>query len=309
MAIGRSLLLTGSGGFLGSHLRQALSEVALFPQSSELDLLDLHAVRSYLTDHDVKTIIHAAGYVGGIGLNKAHPGRMIAENLRMGANVLQAAAERPGTHVCIVSTVCVYPSDAATPTPETAMYDGYPAEDTAFYGIAKRTLHTMAEGMRREFGMTFSYVIPTNLYGPGDHFDEAKSHVVPALIRRVLEAKEGGVKQIIVWGDGSQTRDLLYVEDAVKGIIASLRPEGHNQVFNLGFGREVSVKELATTICSVVGFEGELVWDTTKPGGAPRRALDSTKAREKLGFCPSISLLEGLTATYRWYLENRKQLT
>jgi len=301
----QSIFLTGSGGFLGSHLRQALGDKALAPRSSELNLLDFDAVTRYLEDNSVATIIHAAGFVGGIGLNKAHPGRMITDNLRMGQNILEAAAKKGGIHVCVVSTVCVYPEDAPIPTPETSMYDGYPSPDTAYYGIAKRSLHTMAEGLRKEYGLSYSYVIPTNLYGPGDYFDEARSHVVPALIRRTLESKLSGAKEMVVWGDGSQTRDLLYVEDAVKGVLASLKPEGQNEVFNLGSGKETSIRELVASISAVVGFEGELIYDTTKPGGAPRRALDGTKAKERLGFEPQVKLSDGLAATFSWYLENR----
>ncbi len=303
----KTVLLTGGRGFLGQHLQSALRpRQVLAPSSSELDLLDRNAVVQFLDRHAVDEIVHAAGFVGGIGRNKAHPGRMVADNLRMGANLVETASERK-IHTLIVSTVCVYPAEAPVPTPETAMYEGYPAADTAFYGIAKRTLHTLAEGLQREFGSSYVYIIPTNLYGPGDYFDEAKSHVVPALLRRTIEAKEAGLSEIVVWGDGTATRDLLYVEDAAAGMVSALDDRAKNQVLNLGSGIETSIRELAETICEVVAYPGNLIFDASKPGGAPRRALDATRASELLDFRPRISLREGLQNTFSWYMQNRQQ--
>lgn len=304
----QKVLLTGGGGFLGSHLRAALGETeTLAPRSAELDLLDKEAVERYVKEHGVDTIVHAAGFVGGIGLNKAHPGRMIADNLRMGLNVLETAAKAGGIKVAIVSNVCVYPQNAPIPTPETSMWDGYPAVDTGPYGIAKRTMHTVAESLHKEFGMDYTYAILTNLYGPGDYFDDARSHVIPALLKRALACKASG-DRYVAWGDGSQTRDLLYVEDAAKGILATLQPAGLNDAFNLGSGVETTVRELTETICDIAGYEGEIFWDATKPGGAPRRALDATKAKARLGFVPQTPLREGLENLYRWYLDNRDDL-
>jgi GDP-L-fucose synthase len=185
------------------------------------------------------------------------------------------------------------------------MFDGFPSEVTSFYGIAKRTLLTLAEGLRREFQLSYTYVIPTNLYGPGDHFEEEKSHVVPALIKRAIAAKESGAEKLVVWGDGSQTRDLLYVEDAAGGIERALDSKFDGGVFNLSSGRETSIRELAETICRIVGFEGKLVWDATKPGGAPRRALDATRAQSELGFKAKTSLEEGLRRTIDWYMSRQ----
>jgi GDP-L-fucose synthase len=291
--------LTGASGFFGSHIREALGG-ALCPSRRELDLLDLEKTTRYLAGNAVTHVVHAAGFVGGIGLNQAHPGRMATENLRMGLNVLEAAAAKGGVHVTIISTICVYPESAATPTREDAMYDGYPSPVTAPYGLAKRALHSVADALAKEKRITYAYVVPTNLYGPRDHFDEAKSHVVPALLRRALEATKRKDPEIVVWGDGSATRDLLYASDAARGVAATLE-RGHGLVINLGSGREVSIKELAETICRVVGFEGRLVWDPTKPQGAPRRALDASRAREVLGFRPEIDLEEGLRRTLMWY--------
>src|SRR6185503_9422881 len=244
-------------------------------------------------------------FVGGIAYNAAHPGKMAALNLRMGLNLLEAAARAGGIRVSIVSTVCVYPVNAPVPTPETCVFDGYPAEETAFYGIAKRTLLTVAEGLAREFGLQYSYVIPTNIYGPDDHFEEERSHVVPALIRRALEAREAGRKELVVWGDGTQTRDLLYVTDAARGIVRSLSDEARSQVFNLGSGVEVPIRDLAETVCDVVGFDGRIVWDAARPGGAPRRALATEKASTLLGFRPEVKLKDGIAVTCDWYRQSR----
>ncbi|MBI5706839.1 MAG: NAD-dependent epimerase/dehydratase family protein [Armatimonadetes bacterium] len=302
-----NLLITGASGFFGRHLvRQAAERAHLAPSSSELNLLRFEGLAEWLAQNRIDTIIHAAGFVGGIGLNKDHPGRMAADNLRMGLNVLEAAARAGGMHVVIVSTICVYPEDASVPTNESQIYEGFPSEVTSFYGLAKRELLSLAEGLRREYGLSYTYIIPTNLYGPGDHFDEAKSHVVPALLRRALEAKEAGAEEIVVWGDGSQTRDLLYVQDAAKGVLLATDRGLNGEVFNLSSGRETSIKELAETICSTVGYEGRLVWDVDKPGGAPRRALDGTRASEIMGFQAETRLEDGLRKTLAWYLEHRE---
>lgn len=272
---------------------------------SEVDLLDRKKTADFVNAGQLDSIIHAAGFVGGIGLNQAHPGRMAADNLRMGLNLLEAAADRGGVHVVIVSTVCVYPADAAVPTPETAIFDGAPAEVTSFYGIAKRTLLTLAEGLKRERGLSYTYVIPTNLYGPGDHFEEDKSHVVPALIKRAIAARDSGAGELVVWGDGSPTRDLLYVDDAAEGVESALDRTRSGGVYNLGSGVERSIRELAEIICRLVGFTGKLVWDTSKPGGAPRRALDASRARRELGFSARTGLEEGLARTIAWYAQSQ----
>lgn len=297
--------VTGGSGFFGKHIVHRLGERAVLTRSTEVDLLDFESTRKFIEGNDFPFIIHAAGFVGGIGLNKDHPGRMGTDNLRMGLNLLEAAAKAGNKHVVIVSTVCVYPENAPIPTPESSIYDGFPSEVTSFYGLAKRTLLSLAEGLRREFELSYTYVIPTNLYGPGDHFEEEKSHVVPALLKRALETKESGQSELVVWGDGSQTRDLLYVEDAAEAVVSALDPAFNGEVFNLSSGRETSVKELAETICRIVDFPGALVWDSTKPGGAPRRALDPAHSRAMLGFESKTTLEVGLKRTLEWYLATR----
>jgi GDP-L-fucose synthase len=220
----------------------------------------------------------------------------------MGLNVLEAAAE-VGARLVSVSTVCIYPEHAPVPTPESCMHDGYPAPDTAPYGIAKKTLHVVAEAMRREFGLRHLTIVPTNLYGPGDHYDEAKSHVVPALIRRTHESKLAGAQELVVWGDGSAVRDLLYAPDCARGLRLALESDLSGECLNLGSGVGTSVRELAETICAVVGFRGMLRWDTTKPVGAPRRLLDASRARQLLGFEPATRLEQGLQRAYEDFLQ------
>ncbi len=265
--------------------------------------MDARATERYLRERKITHVIHAAGFVGGIGLHRAHPGRVASENLAMGHNLLAAASQqRSPCHVVIVSTVCAYPEKAPIPTPEESLYEGYPSADTAAYGLAKRELHSLAQALATEFGLGYTYVIPTNLYGPEDHFDEAKSHVVPALIRRARESQMRGDDELIVWGDGSATRDLLYVEDCARGLVRSLdEPAARGEVINLSSGVEVSIRELAESICRHVGFSGRLRWDSSKPQGAPRRALDPGKARMLLGFLPTVSTEEGLRRTVEWF--------
>lgn len=303
------ILVTGGHGFLGrSVVRQLGDRPHLAPTHGELDLLDAAAVGRYLKVNAVRAVIHAAGYVGGIGLHRSEPGRVALENLLMGVNVLQAASRLDlAIHVVIVSTVCAYPEFAPIPTPERSLYDGYPAADTAPYGLAKRQLHSLAGALAKEGGLTSSYVIPTNLYGPGDHFDESRSHVVPALIRRSYEARRDGAKEMVIWGDGTATRDLLYVDDCARGLVAAMDASAaRSEVVNLSVGEEVSIRRLAETIRDRVGFDGVLVWDPTKPQGAPRRALDPAKARSLLDFLPRVALDEGLARTVDWYVNSQR---
>ena len=300
------VLITGGSGFLGRAVLQKVRAGRLLaPSHTELDLLRTEDVEHYLSRQKVRRIIHAAGFVGGIGLHKEHPGRMIADNLRMGLNVLESAARNGVEQVVIVSTVCVYPGNAMVPTPETEIFHGMPADDTAGYGIAKRTLLTLAEGLHAEFGLQYTYVIPTNMYGPGDYFEESRSHVVSALLRRAMMARDKGGREMVVWGDGRSTRDFVFVDDVAMAIVACLQTKAYCQVFNVGSGREVSIQELAEMICDIVGFKGELRWDTEKPNGARRRALDTTRLKQVLGMEMKTGLREGLQATVQWMEENR----
>lgn len=298
-------LVLGGGGFVGRHLMaHAGDRTVVAPRSAELDLLNLDQTVEAFREIRPATVIHAAGFVGGIGLNKAHPGRMIMDNLRMGLNVLEAARSVSGTHVIIVSTVCAYPVDAPIPTPESTLDEGKPAFDTLPYGLAKRTLYHAAEALHREEGLAFTYLVPTNMYGPGDHFDEAKSHVVPALIRRAHETKERGETSLEVWGDGTQTRDLLYVEDAARAMWMVADRPATNDIYNISSNREVSIRELAEAVCEAVAFPGALTFDASKPGGAPRRGLDGRKISQTFGFDPVVDLKTGIHRTYEWFCAN-----
>jgi GDP-L-fucose synthase len=303
------VLVTGASGFLGSHLARLLGESALTPTHSELDLLDAANVQRYLDSHRPEAIVHAAGFVGGIGLNTQHPGRMALENLKMGLHLLEAAARLGNIQVVVISTICVYPAGAPVPIVESSIYDGYPAPETAPYGLAKRELLSLAEALRSEFHLDFSYLIPTNLYGPGDHFEEAKSHVVPALIQRIHEAKKCAAPSIEVWGDGKATRDLLYVEDAVEAIINILRHGPFPMPINIGSGREVSIRELVEMLKDLIGYTGDIRWDTSRPVGASRRILDISRAQQCFGFIPRTNLKDGLCKSIDWYVNQAGKIT
>lgn len=296
--------VTGGTGFFGSHIVRRLGARALVTTRKEVDLLDFDQVRSFVDQHGVASIVHAAAFVGGIQFHSAHPGRMAADNLRMGLNVLEAASRAGGTHVVLISTACAYADSAPIPTPETELHCDAPSGPTGPYGTAKRALHVVAEGLRKESGLSYTALIPTNLYGPRDHFEEDRSHVVPALLKRAQQAKAENAAELVVWGDGSQTRDFLYVEDAAEAVEFALDRRHSGEDFNLSSGRETPIRELAETICQVVGFEGRLVLDPSKPGGSPRRALDPTKAAEVLGFRARTELEEGIRKTVDW-LEKR----
>ena len=294
-------LVTGAAGFFGSHIVKRLDQHALTPTRAELNLLDMAAVEDYLASHRPDAIIHAAGFVGGIGLNKQHPGRMALDNLRMGLNVLEAAARLGEMHVVLISTICVYPADAPLPMAESAIYEGFPAGDTAAYGLAKRELLSVAQALREEFGLGFTYIIPTNLYGPGDHFEPSKSHVVPALIERIYNAKLANAPSIEVWGDGTATRDLLYVEDAAEAIVQIVEHGPFAQAMNIGSGRETSIRELVETLKDLMHYSGQIEWNSSRPAGASRRLLDIERAQQQFGFAPQTSLQVGLRKSIEWY--------
>ena len=302
------VLVTGGAGFFGCHLVRLLGDRALCPRRSELDLLDQFAVQSYLESNRPSAIVHAAGFVGGIGLNKRHPARMAIDNLRMGLNVLETASKTGNIHVVLISTVCVYPAEAPIPITEDSIYDGYPAEDTAAYGLAKRELLSVAQALRAECDLDFSYVIPTNLYGPGDHFEESKLHVVPALIQRISEAKRLDTPWIEVWGDGTATRDLLYVEDAAQAIVDILRTGPHPFPINLGSGRETSIRELVEILKELTSYPGDIRWDTSRPSGAKRRLLDVARARQTFGYAPKTSLRDGLRMSIDWFEDQMEKI-
>lgn len=302
------IVVTGGTGFLGKHIMRELAgrgyEDALAVGIEELDLVDPVETGRFFEEVRPTRVLHLAAAVGGIGANVEMPGWFSYANTMMGANVLESARRTGTDQVLVIGTVCVYPGDAPVPTPEDAMFDGYPAPATAPYGIAKRNVWMMARAYREQYGLDTSFVIPTNLYGPGDHFDEAKSHVVPALIRRCADAAHNGTESITVWGDGTASRDLLYVGDAAKGIVDALESYHSSDPVNLGSGRETTIRELVETIAAECGYQGRIEWDPTKPTGAQRRLLAIDRARAAFAFEPVTTLEAGLRETVRWYREH-----
>jgi GDP-L-fucose synthase len=257
-------------------------------------------------DSNPDIVLHLAAHVGGIGANKEHPAEFFYDNLMMGVQLLHEAWNRNVEKFVAIGTVCAYPKFTPVPFMEESLWDGYPEETNAPYGLAKKMLLVQSQSYRKQYGYNSIFLIPVNLYGPRDNFDLSTSHVIPALIRKCIEAKMRGEKQIVVWGDGSPTREFLYAEDAAEGILLGAERFNASDPVNLGSGEEISIKNLAETIVELTGFEGELVWDTSKPNGQPRRALNTEKAEQLFGFKAKTKLREGLRATVQWYLEDRK---
>jgi GDP-L-fucose synthase len=302
----RRVLLTGGGGFLGGFLQQRIEEkqpAALFaPRKSELDLLDVAAVRAYLAAHRPNLIIHGAAIVGGIGANRAHPGRFFYENAAMGIHLIEEARRAGVAKLVCLGTICSYPKVTPIPFREDDLWNGYPEETNAPYGIAKKALLVQLQSYRQEYGFNGVFLLPVNLYGPRDNFDLETSHVIPAMIRKFIEAKRRGDDEVVLWGDGSPTREFLYVEDAAAAIVlASERYNGALPV-NVGAGREISIRDLAQQVALATDYRGRITWDTTKPNGQPRRALDVTRAEEEFGFRAETPFDEGLRKTIEWYL-------
>ena len=298
----RRLLLTGGGGFLGGHLRERLEAEkpgALFaPRAAELDLRDAHAIERYLAEHKPDLVIHGAAAVGGIGANRAHPGRFFYENALMGIQLIELARRYEVAKFVCLGTVCAYPKHTPVPFQEHDLWNGYPEETNAPYGLAKKMLLVQLQAYRQEYGMNGVYLLPANLYGPRDNFDLRTSHVIPAMIRKFLEAGAGTVK---LWGDGSPTREFLYVDDAVDGIVLAAERYDGGEPVNLGTGSMVSIAALAETVARLTGFTGRIEWDAAQPGGQPQRRLDTTRARERFGFTARVTLEDGLRRTIDWY--------
>jgi GDP-L-fucose synthase len=301
---GKRALVTGGAGFLGSfvveRLRQHGAEVVV-PLHQDYNLVELSAVRDLLADARPDVIIHLAARVGGIGANLAHPGSFFYDNLMMGAQLLHEAWRSGVSKFVALGTVCAYPKFAPVPFREEDLWNGYPEETNAPYGLAKKMLLVQSQAYRQEYGYNSIFLLPVNLYGPRDNFDPATSHVIPALIRKCLEARARGDDQIVVWGDGSPTREFLYVEDAAEGIVlAAERYDGAEPV-NLGSAFEISIRELVATIAQLTGFDGKLVWDTSRPNGQPRRKLDVSRAEAAFGFRSHTTFADGLRRTVEWY--------
>ncbi len=308
----QTILVTGGAGFVGLHvvalLRARGVQRIIIPRSREVNLVDAQATGKLFDEVRPDVVIHLAARVGGIGANRRHPGTFFHDNMTMGVNVLEQARRVGISKVVVAGTICAYPKFAPVPFREDDLWNGYPEETNAPYGIAKKAILVMAQAYRAEFGSNFVMVFPVNLYGPHDNFDLEDSHVIPAMVRKFVEADLAGVPNVGLWGDGSPTREFLYVEDAAEGIVlATERYDGADPV-NLGAGFEISMRDLAYEIKAAVGYRGEIEWDTSKPNGQPRRMLDVSRAKERFGFTAQTSFAEGLRKTIAWYRNHREEI-
>ena len=306
----RQVLVTGAGGFLGSYVVERLRERGcrkiFVPRRREYDLVDGGAIRRLVDDSSPDLVIHLAARVGGIGANQANPATFFYENLMMGAQLMEEARRCDVAKFVAVGTVCAYPKSTPVPFREEDLWNGYPEETNAPYGLAKKMLLVQAQAYRQQYGFNAIFLLPVNLYGPRDNVDAQSSHVIPALIRKCVEGRIRGESEIVVWGDGSPTREFLYVDDAAEGILlASEHYDGADPV-NIGSGAEISINDLVHLIVRLTGFEGGVRWDPSKPNGQPRRALDVSKAERLFGFRATTPLEDGLRRTNAWYEETRK---
>lgn len=313
----KRVIVTGGAGFLGSFVIQKLRErgaaqifVPLIEEYNLVEIADIQRmyVDAMSGDPNLATIvIHLAALAGGIGANRARPADFFYINLMMGVQLMHEAWKRRVSKFVVIGTVCAYPKFTPVPFREENLWDGYPEETNAPYGLAKKMLLVQAQAYRQQYGFNAIYLLPVNLYGPRDNFDLESSHVIPALIRKCLEAKERGDEQVVLWGDGSPTREFLYAGDAAEGILLATEKFNSSEPVNLGSGNEISIKGLAEMIARMTGFRGRIVWDTSKPNGQPRRALDTSRAEKYFGFRAKVPFEEGLRLTIDWYLEHRKQ--
>ena len=294
------VVVTGGGGFLGSHLVEQLQSNGIEPfvaRQNDYDLTQADDTARLFDDAKPDLVFHLAAEVGGIGANQANPGRYWYANLMMGAHVLEQARLHETGKVVTLGTICEYPKFTPVPFHEDALWDGYPEETNAPYGVAKKAILVGAQTYRAQYGLNAIHLLPVNLYGPRDNFDLETSHVIPALIRKMHESAD----EVVLWGDGTPTREFFYVEDCVEGLLLAAERYDGSEPVNLGTGVEISIRELAEVIAELSDFEGEIVWDTSKPNGQPRRQLDVSRAKELLGFEAKTSLREGLERTIAWY--------
>jgi GDP-L-fucose synthase len=304
----KRIVVTGGAGFLGSHLMSRLERMGcrnvFVPIYSEYDLTRIDAIERLFDEHRPEVLIHMAAVVGGIGANRANPGRFFYDNAIMGIQLIEAARRCGVEKTVVLGTICAYPKFTPVPFCEEELWNGYPEETNAPYGLAKKMLLVQCQAYREQYGMNAIFLLPVNLYGPGDNFDLESSHVIPALIRKCVEAVQAGREEIVLWGDGSPTREFLYVEDAAEGILLATERYDKSDPVNLGSGMEISIRDLATTIAEMTGFAGRIVWDTSQPNGQPRRCLDVSRAERAFGFRARTSFEDGLRKTIEWYLSS-----
>lgn len=307
----RRVLITGGRGFLGRAVVDQLTDLhpaeVLTPGSADHDLRDRGQVAAMFEQLQPDLVIHLAARVGGIGANMARPADLYLDNLLMGTYVLDEALRRETPKTVVVGTICSYPKFTPVPFSEDSLWQGYPEETNAPYGIAKLAQLVQLQANRAQYGQHAIYLMPTNLYGPRDKFHPAVSHVIPALIKKAVDAKEAGAGHIDVWGTGAASREFLYVDDAAQGILLAAEHYDDGDPVNLGADRELPIRDLVGTICEAVGFEGEVRWDTSKPDGQPRRGVDGSRAAERFGFKAQTSFDDGLRQTVAWYLANREE--
>ncbi len=314
--LNKRVIVTGGAGFLGSFLVEKLkargAAEVLIPRVEQYNLVDIADIRRMYDDYLLPTasnlqtiVIHLAALAGGIGANRSRPADFFYINLMMGVQLMHEAWIRHIDKFVAIGTICAYPKFTPMPFREENLWDGYPEETNAPYGLAKKMLLVQAQAYREQYGFNAIYLLPVNLYGPRDNFDLQTSHVIPALIRKFIEAQERGDRQVVLWGDGSPTREFLYVEDACEGILLAAERYDSAEPVNLGSGMEISIKDLAHLIARLTSYTGEFVWDTSKPNGQPRRALDVTRAEKHFGFRAQMPFEEGLRRTIEWYRKNK----